>query len=72
VAQTSSSRPPRISLSTTFRAASPLRFAGSSTPRSSRCEAADKMMSSVSVSFDIGIPHAAGAALCPTADDLGR
>ena len=34
---------------------SALRFAGSSTPRSSRCEAADRMMSCVSVSFDIGI-----------------
>ena len=46
-----SSRPARISLSTTLRAASPLRFAGSSTPRSARCEAADRMMSCV------GDPH---------------
>src|SRR5271166_5226762 len=44
-----------MSLSTTFRAASPLTFAGNSTPRSSRCEAADRMMSWVSVSLAIGI-----------------
>jgi hypothetical protein len=43
-ARTSSSRPARISLSTTFWAASPLRFAGGSTPRSSRCEAAQKVV----------------------------
>jgi len=45
-----------MSLSTTFRAASPLTFAGSSAPRSSRCEAADRMMSCVSVSLAIGNP----------------
>src|SRR5271165_6942260 len=44
-----------MSLSTTFRAASPLTFAGNSTPRSSRCEAADRMTSWVSVSLAIGI-----------------
>ena len=54
-ARTSSSRPARMSLLTTFRATSPLTFAGSSTPRSSRCEAADRMMSCVSVSLAIGI-----------------
>ena len=48
-------RAARISLSTALRAAPPLRFAGSSTPRSSRCEAVDRMMSCVSVSFGIGI-----------------
>jgi hypothetical protein len=53
--RTSSSRPARMSLSTTFRAASPLICLGSSTPRSSRCEAAHRMMSCVSLSFDIGI-----------------
>jgi hypothetical protein len=61
-ARTSSSRPARMSLSTTFRAASPLMFAGSSTPRSSRCEAADRMMSWVSVSLAIGILRWVGAA----------
>ena len=54
LARTSSSRPARMSFWTTFRAASPRTFVGSSTPRSSRCEAAHKMMSCVSVSFDIG------------------
>src|SRR5271165_6604361 len=44
-----------MSLSTTFRAASPLTFAGNSTPRSSRCEAAERMTSWVSVSLAIGI-----------------
>jgi hypothetical protein len=39
-ARTSSSRPARMSLSTTVLAASPLIFVGSSTPRSSRREAA--------------------------------
>ena len=43
-----------MSLSTAFRAASPLIFAGSSTPRSSRCEAADRMTSCVSVSLTSG------------------
>jgi Protein of unknown function (DUF2924) len=43
--RTSSSKPARMSLSTTFRAASPLTIAGSSAPRSSRCEAADRMTS---------------------------
>jgi hypothetical protein len=37
-------------------AASPLIFVGSSTPRSSSREAADRMTSCVSVSLDIGIP----------------
>src|SRR6266478_5920042 len=62
LARTSSSKPALISLSTTLRAALPLTFAGSSTPRSSRCEAADRMMSCVSVSFDIGILRWVGAA----------
>ena len=54
-ARTSSSRPARMSLSIAFRAASPLIFAGISTPRSSRRDAVDRMTSYVSVSFDIGI-----------------
>ena len=64
-ARTSSSRLARMSLSTAFRAASPLMFAGSSTPRSSRREAADRMMSCVSVSFDIGILRWVAAASLP-------
>ena len=64
-AGTSSSRLARMSLSTTFRAASPLIFAGSSTPRSSRCEAADRITSCLSVSFDIGILRWVAAASLP-------
>ncbi len=54
-----------MSLSTAFRATSPLIFAGSSTPRSSRREAADRMMSWVSVSLDIGILRRVVAASLP-------
>ena len=59
-ARTSSSRPARMSLSTAFRTASPLTFAGRSTPRSLRRKAEDRMTSCVSVSFDIGILHCVG------------
>src|SRR5204863_9333228 len=48
-----------------FRAAPPLMFAGSSTPRSSRGEAADRMMRFASVSFDIGILRWVAAASLP-------
>jgi hypothetical protein len=40
----------------------PFKVRGSSAPRSSRCEAADRMMSCVSVSLGIGILHCVGAA----------
>src|SRR5438034_611360 len=43
-----------------------LMFAGSSTPRSSRCEAADRMTRCVSVSVAIGILHCVGAAYLET------
>jgi hypothetical protein len=52
-------------LSAAFRPASHLTFAGSSTPRSSRCEAADRMMSCVSLSLDIGILRWVAAASLP-------
>jgi hypothetical protein len=52
---------PRIGQEVRNLTASPLRFAGSSTPRSSRCEAADRMTSCVSVSLDIGILRCVGA-----------
>src|SRR5215831_9029550 len=61
-ARTSSSSPVRMSLSTAFRTASPVTFAGRSTPRSLRREAEDRMTSWVSVSLDIGILHCVGAA----------
>src|SRR6516162_6339829 len=62
LAQTSSSSPLRMSLSTALRSSTPVTFVGRSTPRSSRREAADRMTSWVSVSFDIGILHCVGAA----------
>src|SRR5262249_9246550 len=62
LARTSCSRPVRMSLSTAFRTASPVTFAGRSTPRSLRREAVDRMTSWVSVSVDIGILHCVGAA----------
>src|SRR5262249_14540781 len=43
LAQTSSSSPVRMSLSTAFRTASPVTFVGRSTPRSLRREAVDRM-----------------------------
>src|SRR5258705_172383 len=64
-ARTSSSRLAQMSLSTAFRAASPSIFVGSSTPRSSRREAADRIMSCVSVSLDIGILRWVAAASLP-------
>src|SRR5262249_22674882 len=64
LAQTSSSSPVRMSLSTAFRTASPATFVGRSTPRSLRREAVDRMTSWVSVSFDIGILHCVGARHC--------
>src|SRR5215472_13192723 len=44
-----------MSLSTALRSASPVTFAGRSTPRSLRREAADRMARCVLVSLDIGI-----------------
>ena len=49
-----------------LRAAASLTFAGSSTPRSSRCEAADRMTSCVSVSLDIGILRWCGVVAATT------
>src|SRR6266571_6941903 len=51
-----------MSLSTALRTASPVTFAGRSTPRSLRRKAEDRMASWVLVSFDIGILHCVGAA----------
>src|SRR5262249_31566112 len=65
LARTSSSSPARMSLSTALRSASPVTFAGRSTPRSSRREAEDRMTSWVSVSLAIGILHCVGAASLP-------
>src|SRR5262245_45608888 len=65
LARTSSSSPARVSLSTALRSASPVTFAGRSTPQSLRREAVDRMTSWVSVSLAIGILHCVGAASLP-------
>src|SRR5262249_18474591 len=65
LARTSSSSPARMSLSTALRSASPVTFAGRSTPRSLRREAEDRMTSWVSVSLAIGILHCVGAVSLP-------
>src|SRR5262249_38717372 len=65
LAQTSSSSLVRMSLSTALQTASPVTFAGRSTPRSSRREAEDRMTSWVSVSLAIGILHCVDAASLP-------
>src|SRR5262249_54990232 len=65
LAQTSSSSPVRMSLSTALRSASPVTFVGRSTPRSLRREAVDRMTSWASVSLAIGILHCVGAASLP-------
>src|SRR5262249_49937296 len=65
LAGTSSSSPARMSLSTASQSASPVTFVGRSTPRSSRCEAVDRMTSWVSVSLAIGILPCVGAASSP-------
>jgi hypothetical protein len=65
-ARTSSSKPARMSLSAALRVASPLTFAGSSTPRSSRCEATDRLMSCVLLSLDIGIRRWCGVGAATT------
>jgi hypothetical protein len=58
-AETSSISPSRSSLPTTLPAAPPLRFGARTTAPSSRCEAADRSTSWVSVSF-IGILRSVG------------
>ena len=58
-------QPARMSFRRPCRKASPVMFAGRSTPRSLRREAEDRMMRCVSMSFDIGILHCVGAASLP-------